>query len=114
MSVENPTTEPNFFLFYQTNLFSNLFSKMGLEGLISFYFFQNFDKSKISLLSPRVLSWKFNFSHFGPFSTRSCYCNIPRPTMPVTQSIIHLFNFLLQLNLVGNVKFKNHFITSRH
>ena len=101
---DDRTEISNFFLFYQTNLFSDLFSKMGLKGLISFYFFQNFDKSKIGLLNPRVPSWKFNFGHFVPFSTRSCYCNIPRSTMPFTQWIKHLFNFLLQLNLVGNVK----------
>ena len=34
---DDRTEISNFFLFYQTNLFSDLFSKIGLKGLISIY-----------------------------------------------------------------------------
>ena len=39
---DDRTKISNLFLFYQMNLFSDLFSKMGLKGLISFLLFSKF------------------------------------------------------------------------
>ena len=46
----------NFFLFYQKNPFSELFSKITLKGPISLYFFCKLEKLKNSGFSPRKRS----------------------------------------------------------
>ena len=58
------------FFFYEKNLFNAQFEN-GIKRLDFLLRFSIFDKWKISLLSPRVLSWNFNFGLFRPFLTRS-------------------------------------------